>query len=422
MIRAIGFLELCIFLYFAQKSLKDQNRIINNVIYSYLIEILNYKLFGSVPWISVGINLYANDFTVILLLMIIIHNKWFSIHKRQHSLWFSVFILMVVQSCIRGIVSFGFSSDFFADLRKYLYFGVAVVFFSSVNFTNEWIYYKRKLDKLFWFLTIYTGVLLLFYFMGMPLGTRGAERPLLADYAIIYAAYTAVKWYEDLIVSEKPKITLSTLVFTVTLILNRFNTTWVALAVAILILALFRWVDINSEKIGIKTVGQIALIVVVALLFIRFMSNSVVFSKLTSSLDKFNLSEDNTFTSRLEFWSSMMATATGIYAVIGYPFGNGFYVNYRGGIWQTIPHNGYIETLLRTGYVGVIALVISMIVLFINAMRKKNILIVMLCAICMVYWYAYQLTFEQGIIIGLCVQMAYRRSSYENEAGIRIQI
>ena len=397
--------ELCIFLYLTNKTLKDSDNVIYNILFCYLCQILNYKLVGGLAWISLGINLYPSDCTVLLMILIWIAKKM-KIKKRWYMAFIAVFFLMAGQATIRGLMMFGFSSAFWGDLRKFLYFGMSILYFYNVPIRKPLKVFEKNIYRVFNFLTIYALIILVFYFIGMPLGDRANDRPLLADYAIIYAAFTAYNWYKDLLLSDKPEISMRTIIYTATLILNRFNTTWVALLVSISMLVICRVRDRNNMGLSKKFYLQIAIIAIFVTAFTS--SNNVVMDRLMESSAKFDTSENNTFSSRIELWQSMLGFVKGQYVLIGYPFGSGFHAYYRGGYWQATPHNGYLECLLRTGFIGVISLVISMISIIKQAFVKRNILPIMLCVICMTFWGAYSLTFEQGVLIGLCAQYIFR--------------
>lgn len=410
---ALGLLELCIFLYLTNKTLKDSDNIVYNILFCYLCQILNYKLVGNLAWISFGVNLYPSDCTILLMIFIWIV-KGMKIKKRLYMGLVGVFLIMAGQAAIRGLMTFGMSSEFWGDLRKFLYFGMSILYFYNVPIKRPLRSFERNVYRVFNFLTIYALIILAFYFAGVPLGERANERPLLADFAIIYAAFAAYNWYKDLILSDKPEISMKTILYTITLILNRFNTTWVALMVSLGVLIISRVRDKNSTTLSKKFYFQVAIIAILVGIFTS--SNNVIMDRLLESSAKFDTSENNTFSSRIELWQSMMNFVKGHYALIGYPFGSGFHAYYRGGYWQATPHNGYLESLLRTGYIGVVALVLSMITIIKQAFAKRNILPIMLCAICMMFWGAYSLTFEQGVIIGLCAQYIFRRE-YEHELG-----
>ena len=402
----IGLGELVIFLYMANRTLRDSDNIIYNILFCYLCQILNYKLVGSVAWISFGVNLYPSDCTILLMIFVWIV-KGMKIKKRLYMGLVGVFLIMAGQAAIRGLMTFGMSSELWGDLRKFLYFGMSILYFYNVPIKRPLKAFERNVYRVFNFLTIYALIIVAFYFAGMPLGERANERPLLADFAIIYAAFAAYNWYKDLILSAKPEISMKTILYTITLILNRFNTTWVALLVSLGVLIISRVRDKNSTTLSKKFYFQVAIIAILVGIFTS--SSNVIMDRLMESTAKFDMNEDNTFSGRIELWQSMMNFVKGHYALIGYPFGSGFHAYYRGGYWQASPHNGYIESLLRTGYIGVVALVISIITIMKQAFVKRNILPIMLCAICMTFWGAYSLTFEQGVLIGLCAHYVFRR-------------
>ena len=238
----VGLAELVIFILLALKVLRDRDYMIEAVLYCFVCGIINYKLFDQLPWLNIGISLYPADFLVIFMLIVLSFNHK-GIPKKPFSILFLLLIVMTIQSGARGLIENGLNSEFFADLRKYLYFSVGAMYTFCVPFRKKREFYEKILDRAFNFLTIYAAVIMTFYFLGMPLGTRAASRPLLAVYAIIYAAYTAYKWYKDLFLSESRKIRISTLVYTIVLVLNRFNTTWVALGVALGVMFVFKVLD-----------------------------------------------------------------------------------------------------------------------------------------------------------------------------------
>lgn len=405
---ALSLFELCVFLYLTNRTLKDSDNIIYNILFCYLCQILNYKLVGSLAWISLGVNLYPSDCTILLMIFIWIE-KGMRVQRKLYMVFIATFILMAGQAAVRGMMTFGMSSEFWGDFRKFLYFGMSILYFSNVPIKRPLKYFEKDVYKVFDFLTVYALFILTFYFIGMPLGERASERPILADFAIIYAAFTAYNWYKDLVLSDKPEISKKTIIYTVTLILNRFNTTWIALLASIGVLIVSRGKDKNNTVLSKKFFSQIIIITILVGLFAN--SSNVIIDRLMESAEKFDASENNTFSSRIEVWQSLMSSVQGHYALIGYPFGSGFHAYYRGGYWQASPHNGYLESLLRTGYIGVVALIIMMIAIIKKALERRNILPIMLSVVCMTFWMAYSLTFEQGVIIGLCVQYVFRRDS-----------
>ncbi len=401
----IGTFEFLIFLYLANRTLKNTDNLIDNLIYLYLCQIFNYKLWGSIAWLNIGVSLYSVDCTVLLMILILVVK--FKIYRKWYIGLSLLFAVMAIQSCVRGLMTFGMTSEFWGDVRKYIHFIIPVLYFSCVPIKTNLMILKAKLDKCFVVVTIYVVVVLAFFFIGMPLGERASNRPLLADFAIIYGAYIGLCWYCDLMLSDKPRMSWKTIIYTLILILNRFNTTWVALFVSLMVLLLIYIIGPYRKKLTKTFTVQIAIVICFAVLF--FTSDNVVTKEVFRMAEKFDVSENNTYSGRMELWALLMDLVKGKEAVIGYPFGSGFRAYYRGSYWQYSPHNGYLETLLRTGYIGVVSLVALMLAIIAKAWQDRKILPIMMCVNSMVFWYAYSLTIEQGIIIGVCAQLVFFR-------------
>ena len=414
---AVAYIELFVFLLLVARVLYQPSEMLGCVIYAYVCQIINYKFVGGIAWFAIsGVTLYPGDFVVALMILVLMA-RGLRIRAQAFTLLFAVFLVMALQAAVRGLMLCGFSSEFFGDLRRFLYFGVALLYFAVIPLPVIDEKFWKKMDRIFWLITIYMWVILIFYFAGFPLGDRASTRPLLADYAIVYATFVAIRWYRDLILSKTPKLTMTTLLFTATLILNRFNTTWASLAIAVLILLLSRAWDKNHRPLTLAFYLQILLMIAVAFVAMRYAG--YLSEQLQETTEKFNAGQDNTFSARIELWQSLMEFVHGHHAWIGYPFGNGYHAMYRGIEWLVSPHNGYIETLLRTGYIGLTALLASMVNLINHAFRKRNILPIMICAACMTFWVGYSLTLEQGVLIGICIQMVFRGNPHDQLAGVR---
>lgn len=410
---AVGILELTIFLYLAYRSIKKPSGIVDVAIYNYICEIINSKLWGSVSWLNIGINLYSGDFFVLLLLFIMLARKRLTVKKNIAVISIFIFMVMALRSAIAGAFSFGMSSLYIGDTRKYLYFWVSLCFFSVSKIRYDWYRIEKKLDKLFLIVTIYIAFCLLVHYAGIPFGYFSDDRPLLSDYAIIYAIYIGYRWYRELILKKNLSISLSTVIYTVMLILNRYNTTWVALSGAVVVIILGRRLDKNSLRLGFKFWREVLVIVIGGVLLFNVLQNTNVMGELNSNLSKFDISGNNTLTSRIEVWQAILATYKGYAAFIGYPFGNGYHVLFRGIPWQYQPHNGYIELIGRTGIIGLACIIIIVIWIIKRSLKDKVLWPIALVVPMLIYWGAYSITLEQGILIGICLNSLFRESSNE---------
>ncbi len=399
----LGLLEFALFLWLALRTRKDSDNIVDVILYIYLCQMFNHAMVGDLEWLNIfGISLYPSDCTVLLLIALLARNGKIAIPKKNVLVLLLIFVIMAVQSAARGVVKFGFTSEWFGDFRRYLYFDISVLYFWCVPLKQPLHSFEKKFERMFRCVTVYALVVMAFYFADSPLALyRDYDRPIYADWAIIYAAYIAYCFYRDLILSPQKTLSPWTLVYTATLIMNRYNTTWVALLAAVAVLLVLRGVT-AKEKLPVTFYLQCAVLAAVALVLLG--SSNAVMDNILSTAEKFDANEDNTFSDRIRVWRSLLTTVKGLPAVIGHPFGNGFYGNID---WQASPHNGYLEVLLRCGGIGALALVLMMGCTLWRAFRSRNSLAIMVCGVCMVYWVAYSLSLEQGLLIGLCMRWVY---------------
>ena len=413
----LAYSELFIFALFTAGALYDSKNMIDCVIFAYIAQILNYKLVGGIPWFAVGgIALYPQDFLIVLMVVVLLV-RGMPLQQKVFSFYITVLLLMALQGALRGFVIFGPSSEWFADMRRFFTFGIAILYFWSMPIRDFDRAFWHKLEYVFWGVTVYMWIVMFFYFIGHPIGETANTRPLLADYAIVYTLYLSIRWYRELILAEIPKLSLTTLLFTATLILNRFNTTWVALAAAVILMLLVRPRDRRHRPLPAKFYFQVLAFGVIAYLVLRYGGN--VSKELIESSEKFDISKKNTFSSRIELWQGMLGLIHGLPAGIGYPFGSGFHVPFHNVIWVATPHNGYLEMALRIGCIGLFAVVAGMFSVIVRALRHRIILPAVLCAVCMVYWIGYSITLEQGVIIGICARIVFRRVQNEELVFLR---
>lgn len=185
-----------------------------------------------------------------------------------------------------------------------------------------------------------------------------------------------------------------------TIVLNR-RTVWLALAVALLALLL------QDRRIGrrVTMVATAGLILFVAILpvFSSGDSDRAIAQSVTDA---------GTLTWRLEGWSDLLESGpdeAGHY-VIGQPFGSGYLRTVDGRDLETNPHSFYLQTFLRTGLVGVGALVLLLGMTFMRLVQKSSeegplsanhlLLLLVMQAVWFLTWPPGA---EQGIVLGLAI-------------------
>jgi hypothetical protein len=130
---------------------------------------------------------------------------------------------------------------------------------------------------------------------------------------------------------------------------------------------------------------------------------------------------------RIQGWSELIGAWSGNLTdwAVGEPFGSGFARKIEGVATNTHPHNFYIETMIRTGLAGLIALVALTVgllrALWHTPTRDTGLLgpsvIPALLAMQIVWFLTWVPGSEQGIVTGIACALAAAQSSSRNEFG-----
>jgi hypothetical protein len=232
----------------------------------------------------------------------------------------------------------------------------------------------------------------------------GPETMMLANCAIV-ALLPALDG-ERRPVSERQ---LGVLLLVMTIILNR-RTVWVVLAVVLLAMVLRNPV-IGRRLTAAAVIGVAAFAVVVP--FLPGASGEDAPAVQTAT-------DTGTFEWRLEGWMNLIDGGPDepVEVAVGQPFGRGYAREVEGQLLESTPHNFYIQTYLRSGVIGVLALlgVAGYAAVRIHGGRKvdgllgSETLLVLLLAQA-VWFLTWGPSPEQGLLLGLAVAVATRRPS-----------
>lgn len=187
-------------------------------------------------------------------------------------------------------------------------------------------------------------------------------------------------------------------------VLNR-RTVWLALAVAVLALLVL---DRRAGKRVVIAAGVGLLIFMAALpLFSGEEPEAGVARPVTDT---------GTLAWRLEGWAGLIETGPDQPAeyVIGQPFDSGYERVVGGRDLDSNPHSFYLQTFLRTGIVGLGALVVALALSFLALIRLPRAdagpfsgeLLIVLLIMQMVWFLTWQAGAEQGVVLGLAAGMA----------------
>lgn len=351
-----------------------------------------------------------------------------------------LFGALVLLSFVRGVVSYG-PQLAGVDLRQYFYLFSAVLYFMT---------FPVKGRGLEWAATLWlsaAGALLLVAVFRWGLLAAGlapaaewvelslgsgitrlrvldAAQALFLVQAFVIGLYLRLQrrssrawWY--LAVALLPAV-----------VLLQHRTAWLALIVAVLVL-LMREERLRgrllSTMAGVGVAGALA----VALLF-GGSEGEVARSLETSTTSAFE-TQDSTVGWRLESWQALL---TGDYLdspveyVLGKPFGAGYERSISTGEVDVSPHNFYVETFLRTGGVGLAALLLFYAVSVLRLRVSRTFgqaesfyprMMYVLLLTQLVFFVAYAPSYEQGVLLGIAASLVtaplYRRESSPVRTG-----
>lgn len=320
------------------------------------VTVLNAALGADLPPLALGsINLKLTDviFTLVLLAAVarLLRVQRFTTLQR----WLLVFAAALLLSVLRGIGEFGVESSL-AEFRPHLRFAGGALYFVSFP-PSQWL--NDRIGRI-WLATAALMMVLvclrwLSAFAGLGIGAlsdqydttiraiNGAETFFLAEaFMLTMPALRTrdprarwLKWYGGVL-----------LLFVV--LLNR-RTVWFALLMGMAVVVLR---DRSLGRRGIALMAGAAVVTVGAL---------AVFPE-TATEDKLAKSATDTGTLewRIKGWNDLVTSGLERPErwLIGQPFGSGFNRQVNERELETNPHSFYLETLLRTGSIGLLALIV----------------------------------------------------------------
>lgn len=329
--------------------------------------------------------------------------------------WISVLGVMCFASLLLGVASAPLSTAV-NDFRTYLGFVAPALYFSTVFDTEA---RRAMLKPWFWTAMAMAAIVIVRWTArlgGIELGVfgdsfdaairvlNGPKTMFVASAAVLLllAGSNEVAWTE-----YRRERQLGTLLLILAILLNR-RTVWLALIVALVLM--LSWQG-GAGKRAAKVAGSGLVVLVVALTFsYGTLQGDRTFAQSATDLD--------TLEWRLSGWQEMLESHPEgpINYVIGMPFGSGFVRTNEGTEVEVGPHSFYVQTFLRTGIVGLAALVTAMGLAFVALLQRPSghdgplsgRLLVVLIVMQAVWLLAWTPGPEQGVILGLAVASASR--------------
>jgi hypothetical protein len=330
---------------------------------------------------------------------------------------------MLLLSLVRGVLVFGQHS--WSEYRRFAPLISTAIYFSSFPPSRV---RNDRIGRIWLALTIPMVVLIALRWvqnlgsvnLGVPVEVFGADaalRVVNGPYGFFLATsvmLTVPFWQQRDQLSRK-LTWIGGLLLVVAVLLNR-RTVWVTLLVGVVVVLL------RSRKLGHRAMLMVIAAAVVAVaVFVAL----PVSGPETAGGTQPNINSPlttGTFEWRTEGWSTLLAGWSGspLNWIIGEPFGSGFARDISGHLVAstTDPHNFYIMTLLRTGVIGMLALVILAACLLRALWRQGSDPSTSLLApgifpallVTQLVWFlAWEPGNEVGIIIGLALALASSR-------------
>jgi hypothetical protein len=278
--------------------------------------------------------------------------------------WLLLLGIMLLVSLARGAMAFGLQHSI-SEFRLYTPFISTAVYFASFRPSSR---RNDRIGKIWLIATIPMLILVCLRWMqnlagvqlGVPMeqfGTDAAFRVINGPYAFFLSTavmFTVPFWQRrDEQARKLTRVGAVLLLFVV--LLNR-RTVWITL------LAGIATVMLRGRRLSRRAVVMLILAgIVTAGAFLAFPRVGSETEPVTDPLTT------STLDWRIQGWSELVHSWTKdpVDWVVGQPFGSGFARTIEGSDVEAEPHNLYITTLLRTGVVGALAL----IVLYVGLLR-----------------------------------------------------
>jgi hypothetical protein len=334
--------------------------------------------------------------------------------------WLVLLAVVLSISLIRGVAAFG-PQPSIADFRQYLFFAGVAIYFATFP-PSDWLY--NRIGRIWLAMTIPMMILVclrwLAIFAGIDLGVPAEKYGADAAIRVIDGPYTFflacafVLTIPAWLRGERARWIrwMSVLLLLFVLALNR-RTVWLAILVGVAVVSL-RDRRLGRRAIMLVTLGAVA--TAIAFVYLGGLQEG------TQPLIKWG---SGNLDWRIQGWSELVGAWSHNLTdwAVGQPFGSGFARKIEGIATSSHPHNFYIETMIRTGLAGLIALVALtaglLRALWHTPTRDTGLLGPSVIAALLAMQIVWSLTWvpgsEQGIVTGVACALAAAQSSRRNK-------
>ena len=330
--------------------------------------------------------------------------------------WLVLFLILLILSLVRGVIAFGIQTSI-SDFRLMEFWIAAAVYFATVP-PSQRVY--DRIAKLWIWMTVPLMVVVLArwldVFAGIDLGvprerfgsSDATIRVLNGPYTFFLVQgfiLTLPFWRQDQRARSIRIVSILLLLFVV--LLDR-RTAWVALLVGIVTLM------VHDRRLGRRAMWAVVAIggVVIGAYF-------TLQRAATSGEPIAQASNPASAAWRIDGWVALISqwASTPTNWFTGEPFGASFLRRIEGSDVVAEPHNFYIEILLRTGALGLIALLALTVGLVAATWRTSSEyagvfgsgVLPALLMMQVIWFMAWSPGIEEGILTGIAISLAARR-------------
>jgi hypothetical protein len=332
----------------------------------------------------------------------------------RHLRWLIMLGGLLLVSLMLGIITHGVQTSI-SDSRQYLFFVGAALYMATFRPTPA--FYDR-IGRI-WLMTAVLMVLLacvrwLHVFAGIDLGVPAEQngvdtaiRVLDGPYAFFLAGpllLTVPSWLQR--GQARWVQGLGAVLLVVVLMLDR-RTVWLAILVGVAVLLL------RGRRLGPRAV--VLVVAASVLTAVAFSGDVLARDQVPSG----TVSSTGSVSWRIEGWSDLVASwsESPVNWLIGEPFGSGFARTVEGSQVTAHPHNFFIETMIRAGIGGLVALLALSVGLLRRLwwVRLRGVglfdpgMLAPLLAMQLIWYITWVPGLEQGIVTGMAIAVAATR-------------
>lgn len=425
----MGFIKmgiwLCITVWLIIWINRKKERMLPVCILYYFMLVINDIFFMSTLQLAnaFGISYQMGDMMIILFASILIIDimRKTTVRKNFPTGMMVIIAGFILFSCIRGVLKYSTSSDWFGDTRTLFGFLFPILWFSRffrIEYIKKYIGMIEKVMRIIfiitlilWVLDIGAGLHPLKSQYDATLSDGGSTmRFVAASQVFVIALYSLYLVRKS--VREHGYINFKAFVYLGVVVFFQHRSVWMALALGMV------WIIVaesKNKKHTMKLIGQILLLVCIGVTVMMTSSGDLVeniknswgvFLKMMSG----EKVENSTAGTRQMIWDAVLSDLDAPSKLVGRPFGYGYA---RSIGWTVSPHSGYICLIARIGYIG-ISLIIALIAWCFYKTRRKIPYIPEFILCMLGFLYAYNVTWICGCIIGGSVSVIICRRKREN--------